>query len=69
MGGFILQKIQPLERSMPMQNQKTNSTFIRKIGGAVYHVRINFSKSSKESFNDKLLRLVKNDAAENVKAG
>lgn len=51
-----------------MQNQKTNNTFTKKIGGATYHVQIFFSKTSKEDFNDKLLRLIKNDIAKDGKA-
>ena len=51
-----------------MQNQKTNNTFTKKIGGSTYHVQIFFSKTSKEYFNDKLLRLIKNDIAKDGKA-
>ena len=46
-----------------MENQKTGNTFTKKIGGTVYTVQIHFSKTSKENFNDKLLRLIKNDIA------
>ena len=52
-----------------MEYQKTENTFIKKIGRATYKVQIYFSKNSKESFNDKLLRLVKNDIAKNTKVG
>lgn len=51
-----------------MENQKPNSTFTKKIGGSTYIVQIHFSKTSKEDFNDKLLRLIKNDVAKNTKA-
>jgi len=46
-----------------MQNKKTSNTFTKKIGKATYQVKIHFSKNSKHTFNDKLLRLVKNDVA------
>ena len=50
-----------------MKNQKTENAFSKKIGQATYNVRIFFSKTSKSSFNDKLLRLVKNDIADREK--
>ena len=46
-----------------MENQKTSNTFTKKIGGTVYTVQVFFSKTSKENFNDKLLRLIKKDIA------
>ena len=51
-----------------MQKEITKSTansntFSKKIGKATYDVHIFFSKTSKENFNDKLLRLIKNDVA------
>jgi len=51
-----------------MQNQKDLNAFTKIIGGSTYKVQIVFSQTSKDSFTDKLLRLVKNDAAENKKA-
>jgi hypothetical protein len=55
-----------------MQNETKNSataenTFSKKIGRATYSVQVFFSKRSKESFNDKLLRLIKNDVANGTK--
>ena len=55
-----------------MQNEKpestaTSNTFSKKIGKATYNVHIFFSKTSKENFNDKLLRLIKNDVANELK--
>ena len=55
-----------------MQNENskstiTSNTFSKKIGRATYIVQIFFSKTSKESFNDKLLRLIKNDVANGAK--
>ena len=42
-----------------------DSAFSKKIGRATYNVQVFFSKRSKESFNDKLLRLIKNDVSQN----
>ena len=55
-----------------MQNETqksttTDNTFSKKIGRTTYKVQIFFSKTSKEKFNDKLLRLIKNDIANGVK--
>ena len=38
---------------------------VRKIGGTKYTVVIHFSKTSKETAKDKLLRIIKNDIANN----
>jgi len=51
-----------------MQNKSNKctepgNTFSKKIGRGTYTVKVFFSKSSKESFNDKVLRLVKADIA------
>ena len=51
-----------------MENENSKSTtmsntFLKKIGRTIYTVQVFFSKSAKESFNDKLLRLIKNDIA------
>jgi hypothetical protein len=52
-----------------MQNPKNETGFTKKIGNATYQVQIFFSKNSKEGFNDKILRLIKNDIVKNAKAG
>jgi hypothetical protein len=57
---------------MPMQNENSNSTapgntFSKKIGRTTYIVQVFFSKTAKESFNDKVLRVIKNDIANGAK--
>ena len=57
-----------------MQNQTTTATtpctiFTKKIGQTTYRVHIHFSKTAKENFHDKLLRIIKNDIAKNAEAG
>jgi len=37
-------------------------TFTRRIGSTVYRVGVHFSRTSKETVNDKINRLVKNEA-------
>jgi len=44
-------------------NTATANTFSKKIGKSTYNVQVFFSKTSKQTFNDKLIRLVKNDVA------
>jgi len=51
-----------------MQNENKNSTatkntFSKKVGRSTYNVHVYFSKTSKESFNDKILRLIKSDVS------
>ena len=38
------------------------SGFSKRIGSVVYEVTIHFNQDTKETMNDKILRLVKNDA-------
>ena len=49
-----------------MENQTKVNSFIKRIGRAVYKVNVHFSENSKENFNDKLFRLIKNDIAKNA---
>jgi hypothetical protein len=54
-----------------MQNENKNctatkNTFSKKVGRSTYNVQVYFSKTSKESFNDKILRLIKNDAVTEI---
>ena len=41
--------------------EHTPATMVRKIGKTTYKVCIHFSQTSKETMDDKLLRLIKND--------
>jgi hypothetical protein len=41
--------------------QETPYKFSRKIGATNYVVSVNFSKTSRESMNDKILRLIKSE--------
>ena len=44
-----------------MQQLEQQTIITRKIGATTYVVSVRFSDTSKENFNDKLLRLVKAD--------
>jgi len=44
----------------------TAGTFSRRIGSTVYRVNVHYSKTSKETMNDKIIRLVKNDVTGKV---
>jgi len=46
-----------------MQDEKCKNEFTKKIGRRTYKVRIHFSKNNRESFNDRLMRIVKSEAA------
>ena len=51
---------------MQIENKEStaaDNTFSKTVGRATYNVQIYFSKTSKESFDDKIRRLLKYDAA------
>jgi len=50
-------------KSKNKENSTTQNTFSKKVGRATYNVKVYFSKTSKENFNDKILRLIKIDIA------
>jgi hypothetical protein len=49
---------------MPMQKIEQQNFITKKIGSTYYIVSVRCSDQAKETFNDKLLRLVKADTAE-----
>jgi len=49
-------------------NNTPSTTITKKIGKAVYTIQIHFSKTSKDSFNDKVMRIIKHDIAKNAEA-
>ena len=40
---------------------RETKTFTRRIGSTTYRVGVHFSETSKETLNDKIMRLVRND--------
>ncbi|MDR2560088.1 MAG: transposon-encoded TnpW family protein [Oscillospiraceae bacterium] len=44
-------------------NQNQSKTITRKINGIIYEVTIHFSKTSRETMNDKISRLIRNEVA------
>ena len=42
---------------------QTSKTITRKVNGIVYEVTIHFSKTSRETMNDKISRLIRNEVA------
>jgi len=51
----------PSNTATAVKTQETPYKFNRKIGATNYIVSVNFSKTSRENINDKILRLIKND--------
>ena len=49
----------PSEAKPPAES----SVFTKRIGSTNYRVSVHFSKTSRETMNDKILRLMKNEAA------
>jgi len=50
---------------MTSENNKTieqqPAVFTKKVGGTTYHVNVHFSKTSKETLADKILRLIRRE--------
>lgn len=49
------------KNTAPTTTEQTASMIVRKIGKTTYMVGIHFSQTSKETMDDKVLRLIKND--------
>lgn len=45
------------------EQPRESCVFTRRIGSTTYRVSVHFSKTSRETMNDKILRLIKNEAA------
>ncbi len=43
------------------QSQSKTRVFTKRIGSTTYRVSVHFSKTSRETMNDKILRLIKNE--------
>lgn len=48
-----------INNNLPVQDM--SHTFYKKIGSTVYEVSVHFSQTSRESMEDKILRLIQND--------
>ena len=48
-----------------MDKNKQAQYMIRRIGGTTYKVRVAFSESGKETMEDKILRMIRNEAVTN----
>ncbi len=53
------------ENSAKENNHKPSNTYTKRIGSTTYVVTVNFSNTSKETLEDKLLRLI-NREVENI---
>ena len=49
------------KNTAPTTSEPTAPVLVRKIGKTTYMVGIHFSQTSKETMDDKVLRLIKND--------
>lgn len=48
------------------QRSDTQRVFTKRIGSTTYRVSVHFSDTSRETVNDKILRLVRNEGQANV---
>jgi hypothetical protein len=51
------------ETAQPERMKAESGTFIKKVGGTTYRVNVHFSKTSKETLTDKMLRLIKREVS------
>ena len=51
------------------QAARESGVFTKRIGSTNYRVNVHFSKTSRETMNDKVMRLIKNDTASGKAAG
>ncbi len=51
------------ETAHPERQTAESGTFIKRVGGTTYRVNVHFSKTSKESLTDKMLRLIKREVS------
>ena len=49
-------------RRTPMEQNKREQFIIRRIGGTTYKVRVVFNESGGETMEDKILRMIRNEA-------
>lgn len=57
------------KQTVPLQLKALEAgTFTKRIGHTVYHVGVHFSNKSSETAQDKILRLVKNEASADKEA-
>ena len=48
-----------------MENKKQELFIVRRIGGTTYKVKVAFSETEKETMEDKILRMIRNEVVTN----
>ena len=51
------------EKNLAVIKPQEPRRFVKRIGSTCYRVNVHFSDTSKETVNDKIIRMVKNEAA------
>jgi hypothetical protein len=51
------------------EQPRESGAFTKRIGSTNYRVNVHFSKTSSETMNDKIIRLIRNEAAHRKAAG
>lgn len=54
--------MQAINETKTERQPREAGVFTKRLGSTNYRVRVHFSKTSRETMNDKILRLIKNDA-------
>lgn len=47
--------------TLKKEQPRESGAFTKRIGSTIYRVSVHFSKTSRETMNDKILRLIKNE--------
>jgi hypothetical protein len=55
------------ERTAEMPAADQQPIIVKRIGKTTYHVKVFFSKTSKESMTDKILRMLRNEVSQSPK--
>lgn len=55
--------MQAITETKTERQPREAGTFTKRLGSTNYRVSVHFSKTSRETMSDKILRLVKNEAA------
>jgi hypothetical protein len=56
-------KMQAITETKTERQPREAGTFTKRLGSTNYRVSVHFSKTSRETMNEKIMRLIKNDAS------
>ena len=54
--------MQAITKNKAEQHPREGGAFTKRIGSTVYRVNVHFSNTSRETMNDKIIRIIKNES-------